>query len=278
MWRSFGAEVTILEMLPQLLPLEDESSAKLLQRAFRRRGIRFELGASFESVKHTDTGVTVTLEGGKTIDADLLLVAVGRGPVSADLGYEEAGVAIERGFVKVDPLCRTSVPSISAWSAISSTRRSSRTWGSGEGILVAERIGGLPVTPIDYDGVPRIAYCDPEVASVGITSAQAAERGLKTVEFNYSLGGNGRSVILHTQGSCKVISLAGEHGPGRVVGIHIVGSRVSSELIAEAQADLQLGRRARKTSPSSSTPIPPSPEAIGEAHLALVSKPLHVHA
>src|SRR5208283_1637785 len=113
-WRSFGAEVTIVEMLPQLLPLEDETSAKLLQRAFRRRGIRFELGTRFESVKYTDTGVLVSLAGGKTIEADLLLVAVGRGPVSDDLGYSEAGVAVERGFVKVDSLCRTSIPSISA--------------------------------------------------------------------------------------------------------------------------------------------------------------------
>src|SRR6266571_3435283 len=239
-WRSFGAEVTIVEMLPQLLPLEDETSAKLLQRAFRRRGIRFELGARFESVKHTDTGVTVTLEGGKTLDADLLLVAVGRGPVSADLGYEEAGVAVERGFVKVDSLCRTSVPSI------------------------------------DYDGVPRITYSDPEVASVGLTSAQAAERGLKTVEFNYNLGGNGRSVILQTQGAVKVIAISEEDGPGRVIGIHIVGSRVS-ELIAEAQLiynwDAEPSDVAQLIHPH-----PTQSEAIGEAHLALAGKPLHVHA
>src|SRR6185437_7888896 len=157
----------------------------------RRRGIRFELGAAFESVKHTDTGVTVTLEGGKTLDADLMLVAVGRGPVSDGLGYEEAGVAMERGFVKVDSLCRTSIPSISAVGDLINTPQLAHV-GFGEGILVAERIGGLPVTPIDYDGVPRITYSDPEVASVGITSAQATERGLKTVEFNYNLGGNGR--------------------------------------------------------------------------------------
>jgi dihydrolipoamide dehydrogenase len=274
-WRSFGAEVTIVEMLPQLLPLEDENSAKLLQRAFRRRGIRFELGASFESVKHTDTGVTVTLEGGKTIDADLLLVAVGRGPVSDGLGYEEAGVAMERRFVKVDSLCRTNIPSISAVGDLINTPQLAHV-GFGEGILVAERIGGLPVTPIDYDGVPRIAYCDPEVASVGITSAQAAERGLKTVEFNYSLGGNGRSVILQTQGACKVIALAGEDGPGRVVGIHIVGSRVG-ELIAEAQLiynwDAEPSDVAQLIHPH-----PTQSEAIGEAHLALAGKPLHVHA
>jgi dihydrolipoamide dehydrogenase len=258
-WRSFGAEVTIVEMLPQLLPLEDETSAKLLQRAFRRRGIKFELGAKFESVKHTDTGVTVTLEGGKTLDADLLLVAVGRGPVSADLGYEDAGVAMERGFVKVDGLCRTSLPSVSA-----------------VGDLVAERIGGLPVTPIDYDGVPRITYSDPEVASVGLTSTQATERGLKTVEFNYNLGGNGRSVILQTQGAAKVIAISEEDGPGRVIGVHIVGSRVS-ELIAEAQLiynwDAEPSDVAQLIHPH-----PTQSEAIGEAHLALAGKPLHVHA
>src|SRR4029077_17667300 len=204
-WRSFGAEVTIVEMLPQLLPLEDETSAKLLQRAFRRRGIKFELGAKFESVKHTDTGVTVTLEGGKTLDADLLLVAVGRGPVSAGLGYEEAGVATERGFVKVDSLCRTSLPSVSAVGDLINTPQLAHV-GFAEGIMVAERVGGLEVRPIDYDGVPRITYSEPEVASVGITTKQAAERGIQVTYVDYPLGGNGRSVILGTQGSARVIA------------------------------------------------------------------------
>ena len=274
-WRSFGAEVTIVEMLPQLLPLEDETSAKLLQRAFRRRGIRFELGTRFESVKHTDTGVSVSLAGGKTLEADLLLVAVGRGPVSDDLGYAEAGVAMERGFVKVDSLCRTSIPSISAVGDLIDTPQLAHV-GFAEGIMVAERVGGLPVTPIDYDGVPRITYSDPEVASVGLTSAQATERGLKTVEFNYNLGGNGRSVILQTQGAAKVIAISEEDGPGRVIGIHIVGSRVS-ELIAEAQLiynwDAEPADVAQLIHPH-----PTQSEAIGEAHLALAGKPLHVHA
>jgi dihydrolipoamide dehydrogenase len=274
-WRSFGAEVTIVEMLPQLVPLEDETSAKLLQRAFRRRGIRFELGARFESVKHTDTGVSVTLEGGKTLDAELLLVAVGRGPVSADLGYEEAGVTMERGFVKVDPLCRTNLPSVSAVGDLINTPQLAHV-GFGEGILVAERIGGLPVTPIDYDGVPRITYCDPEVASVGITSAQANERGLKTVEYNYSLGGNGRSVILQTQGAVKVIAISEEDGPGRVVGIHIVGSHVG-ELIAEAQLIFNWDAEPADVA-QLIHPHPTQSEAIGEAMLALAGKPLHVHA
>ena len=274
-WRSFGAEVTIVEMLPQLLPLEDETTAKLLQRAFRRRGIRFELGTRFESVKHTDTGVLISLAGGKTLEADLLLVAVGRGPVSDDLGYTEAGVAMERGFVKVDSLCRTSTPSISAVGDLIDTPQLAHV-GFAEGIMVAERVGGLPVTPIDYDGVPRITYSDPEVASVGLTSAQATERGLKTVEFTYNLGGNGRSVILQTQGAAKVIAISEEDGPGRVIGIHLVGSHVG-ELIAEAQLiynwDAEPADVAQLIHPH-----PTQSEAIGEAHLALAGKPLHVHA
>ena len=275
-WRSFGAEVTIVEMLPQLLPLEDESSAKLLQRAFRRRGIGYELGARFESVKRTDTGVTVTLAGGKTLDADLLLVAVGRGPVSASLGYEEIGVAMERGFVKVDEFCRTSVPTISAVGDLIPTPQLAHV-GFGEGIMVAERLGGLDVTPIDYDGVPRVTYSEPEVASVGITSATATERGIETTEFTYNLGGNGRSVILQTQGAAKVIAAKGEDGkPGRVLGVHLVGSRVG-ELIAEGQLIYNW-----EAEPSDVAqlihPHPTQSEAIGEAHLALAGKPLHVHA
>ena len=182
---------------------------------------------------------------------------------------------MERGFVKVDALCRTSVPTISAVGDLIATPQLAHV-GFAEGIMVAERIGGLPVTPIDYDGVPRITYCDPEVASVGITSAQAAERGLKTVEFNYPLGGNGRSVILQTQGAAKVIAISEEDGPGRVLGIHLVGSRVG-ELIAEGQLiynwDAEPSDVAQLIHPH-----PTQSEVIGEAHLALAGKPLHVHA
>jgi len=274
-WRSFGADVTIVEMLPQLLPLEDESSAKHLQRLFRRRGISFELNTVFESVKHSDTGVTVALEGGKTLEAELLLVAVGRGPVSSGLGYEENGVALDRGHVVVDPLCRTNVPTISAVGDLIATPQLAHV-GFGEGILVAERVSGLDVHPIDYDGVPRITYSDPEVASVGLTSAQVAERGLTIVEVNYPLGANGKSVILQTQGAAKVIAEADDSGPGRVLGVHLVGSRVG-ELIAEGQLiynwDAEPSDVAQLIHPH-----PTQSEIIGEAHLALAGKPLHFHA
>jgi len=271
-WRSFGAEVTIVEMLPHLLPLEEESSSKLLERAFRRRGIGQKLGVRFEGVKETESGVTVTLEGGVTLDADLLLVAVGRGPVSAGLGYEEAGVATDRGFVTVDGYCQTNVPTISAVGDLIPGPQLAHA-GFAEGILVAERLGGLPVTPIDYDGVPRVTYSDPEVASVGITSATAAARGIEFTSFTYDLAGNGKSQILQTQGAAKVIATA---GGGPVLGIHLVGAR-AGDLIAEGQLIYNW-----EATPADVAqlihPHPTQSEALGEAHLALAGKPLHVHS
>jgi dihydrolipoamide dehydrogenase len=276
-WRSFGAEVTIVEMLPHLLPTEEESSSRQLERAFRKRGIGFELGAKFESVKDTGGGVTVSLEGGKTLDAELLLVAVGRGPVSAGLGYEEAGLTVERGFVVVDEYCRTGVPTISAVGDLRPGLQLAHV-GFAEGILVAERAAGLNVTPIDYDGVPRITYSHPEVASVGITSAIAAERGIETVELNYPVGGNGKSVILQTQGAAKVIATAPADGggqPGPVLGIHLVGGRVG-ELIAEGQL-IYNWEAVPADVAQLIHPHPTQSEMIGEAHLALAGKPLHFH-
>jgi dihydrolipoamide dehydrogenase len=271
-WRSFGAEVTIVEMLPHLLPPEEESSSKLLERAFRRRGIAYKLGARFEGVKENGSGVTVTLEGGTTIDAELLLVAVGRGPVSVGLGYEDTGVAMQRGYVTVDEYCQTSVPTISAVGDLIPGPQLAHV-GFAEGIMVAERLGGLPVTPIDYDGVPRVTYSDPEVASVGITSAMAAERGIKTTEVTYDLAGNGRSQILQTSGAAKVIAT---EGGGPVLGIHLVGARVG-ELIAEGQLIYNW-----EALPSEVAqlihPHPTQSEIIGEAHLALAGKPLHFHS
>ncbi len=270
-WRSFGAEVTIIEALPHLVPLEEESSSKLLERAFRRRGISFELGARFESAKAHDSGVTITLEGGKTIETEIFLVAVGRGPVSEGLGYEEAGVKLQRGYVVVDELCRTAVPTISAVGDLIPTLQLAHV-GFAEGILVAERLAGLSPAPIDYDGVPRITYCEPEVASVGMTSTIAAERGYDVVSTTYDFAGNGRAQILGTAGAVTLISQ--QDGP--VLGVHIVGSRVG-ELIAEAQLitnwEALPGEVAELIHPH-----PTMSEAIGEAHLALAGKPLHTHS
>ncbi|GAA4188806.1 dihydrolipoyl dehydrogenase [Microbispora amethystogenes] len=269
-WRSFGAEVTIVEALPHLLPLEDESSSKLLERAFRRRGIKYELGARFESVKTTGTGVVVSLENGKTLDAEIMLVAVGRGPVSAGLGYEENGVSMERGYVLVNEFCQTSVPGVYAVGDLIPTLQLAHV-GFAEGILVAEHIAGLGPVPIDYDGVPRITYSEPEVASVGIGTSVARERGHDVVELSYNLAGNGRSKILQTQGEVKVVA----ERDGRVLGVHMVGSRVG-ELIAEAQ--LIFNWEATATDVAQLIhPHPTQSEALGEAMLALAGKPLHVH-
>jgi dihydrolipoamide dehydrogenase len=271
-WKSFGVDVTIVEALPHLVPLEDESNSKLLERAFRKRGIAFKLGARFTGVEHTATGVAVSLEDGTRIEADLLLVAVGRGPTSAGLGYEEAGIGMERGFVLADEFCRTNVPGVYAVGDLIPTPQLAHV-GFGEGILVAEHIAGLNPKPIDYDGVPRIAYCDPEVASVGITEAAANERygSDKVRTLTYDLAGNGKSQILKTAGAVKLVAL--EDGP--VVGIHMVGAR-AGELMAEAQLIYNWEAYADDVA-SLIHPHPTQSEALGEAHLALAGKPLHVH-
>ena len=270
-WSSFGAEVTIVEGLPHLVPLEEESSSKLLERAFRKRGIKQELGTRFARVEHTDAGVTVHLENGKSITAELLLVAVGRGPVSADLGYEQVGLEMDRGFVKVDGYCQTSIPTISAVGDLIPTLQLAHV-GFAEGILVAERLAGLAVTPIDYDGVPRVTYSHPEVASVGLTAKQAVDRGYEVIEAVYDLAGNGKARILGTAGAVKVV--AAKDGP--VLGIHMVGERVG-ELIAEAQLITNW-----EATPNEVAQLlhahPTMSEAIGEAHMALAGKPLHSHS
>ncbi|NHC12454.1 dihydrolipoyl dehydrogenase [Motilibacter deserti] len=269
-WKSFGADVTIVEALPHLVPLEDEASSKLLERAFRRRGIKYELGNRFNGVERTESGVKVSLADGKQLEADLMLVAVGRGPVSQGLGYEEAGVRTDRGYVIVDEYCRTSVPNVYAVGDLIPTLQLAHV-GFAEGILVAEQIAGVATTPIDYDGVPRVTYSEPEVASVGLTEAKAKEKYGEVETLVYDLGGNGRSQILKTQGSVKLV----RQKDGPVVGIHMVGARVG-ELIAEGQLiynwEALPGEVAQLIHPH-----PTQSEALGEAHLALAGKPLHVH-
>ncbi len=269
-WKSFGAEVTIIEGLSHLVALEDESSSKQLERAYRKRGINFELGVRFKSHTVTADGVTVELEDGKTFSADVLLVAVGRGPVSANLGYEEQGITMDRGYVLVDDKCRTNVPGIWAVGDLIPTLQLAHV-GFGEGILVAEEICGLNPRPINYDGVPRVTYSEPEVASVGLTTAQAKERGHDVVELNYDLAGNGKAQILLTDGSIKLVSQ--KNGP--VLGIHMVGARVG-ELLAEAQLIFNWEASADDVAPLIHA-HPTLSEAMGEAHMALAGKPLHAH-
>ena len=269
-WKSFGSEVTIIEGLPHLVPLEDESSSKQLERAFRKRGINFELGTRFKSHTVGADGVTVTLEDGKTFTAEILLVAVGRGPVSANLGYEAQGITMDRGYVLVDDKCRTNVPGIWAVGDLIPTLQLAHV-GFAEGILVAEEIAGLNPRAINYDGVPRVTYSEPEVASVGLTTAIAKERGYDVVELNYDLAGNGKAQILRTAGSIKLV--AQKDGP--VLGIHMVGARVG-ELLAEAELIFNWEASAADVAPLIHA-HPTLSEAMGEAHMALAGKPLHAH-
>jgi dihydrolipoamide dehydrogenase len=270
-WNSFGADVTIVEALPHLVPAEEETSSKQLERAFRRAGITSHLGTKVSDVDTSGDGVTVTLENGKTATAEILLVAVGRGPVSKDLGYEENGVEVDRGYVKVDAYCQTNVPTISAIGDLRPGMQLAHV-GFAEGIMVAERLAGQRVTPIDYDGVPRVTYSHPEVASVGLTTKQAKERGYDVVTAGYDFAGNGRAQILQTAGSVNLV--AAKDGP--VLGVHMVGERVG-DLVAEAQLIVNWEATADDVAPLIH-PHPTLSEAIGEAHLALAGKPLHSHS
>ena len=271
-WRSFGAEVTIIEALPHLVPAEDEQSSKALERAFRKRKIGFSLGTRFESVKTTDSGVSVTVEGDKSFEADLLLVAVGRGPVTEGLGYDEQGVTMERGFVLTDERCRTNLDGVYAVGDIVPGLQLAHR-GFQQGVFVAEQIAGLAPEPINESGIPRVTYSDPEVASVGLTEAQARElHGDEGVEvLTYDLGGNGKSQILATQGFVKLV----RRTDGPVLGVHMVGARVG-ELIGEAQLICNWDAHPEDVAPLVHA-HPTQNEALGEAHLALAGKPLHAH-
>jgi len=272
-WRSFGAEVTIVEALPRLVAAEDEASSKVLERTFKKRGIKARTGTPFQSVKTTDDGVAVTLEGGDVVEAELLLVAVGRGPVTEGLGFDEQGVEMERGFVRTDERCRTNLEGVYAVGDIVPGLQLAHR-GFQQGIFVAEDIAGLEPTPIDETGIPRVTYSHPEVASVGLDEATArATYGDDQVEtLTYDLGGNGKSQILKTQGFVKLV----RRTDGPVVGVHMVGDRVG-ELIGEAQLIYGWEAHAEDVAPLVHA-HPTQNEALGEAHLALAGKALHAHS
>jgi len=272
-WKSFGADVTIVEALPRLLAGEDEGASKLLERAFRKRGIVARTSTSFDGVESGDTGVRVTVAGGETIEADLLLVAVGRGPTTSGLGYDEQGITLERGFVLTDERLRTNVEGVYAVGDIVPGLQLAHR-GFAQGIFVAEELAGLDPVPIDETGIPRVTYCDPEVASVGLIESAAQEKyGADQVEsLTYDLGGNGKSQILKTQGFVKLV----RRKDGPVVGVHIVGAR-AGELIGEAQLIYNWEAFAEDVAPFVHA-HPTQNEALGEAHLALAGKALHAHS
>ncbi|MET0954017.1 MAG: dihydrolipoyl dehydrogenase [Aeromicrobium sp.] len=272
-WKSFGADVTIIEGLPSLVPLEDPSLSKQLERAFRKRKINFKTGVKFESVKQTDSGVTVTLENGDTIETDLVLVAVGRGPNSAGMGYEEAGITVDRGWVPTNERLATNVEGVFAVGDLVPGLQLAHR-GFAHGIFVAEEIAGLKPQPVVDSGIPRVTYCDPEIASVGITEPQAKEKygddGIETIEYN--LGGNGKSQILGTAGSIKLV----REKDGPIVGVHMIGARYGEQV---GEASLMVNWEAYPEDVAQFIHAHPTQnEALGEAALALAGKPLHSHA
>ncbi|MCR2785613.1 MULTISPECIES: dihydrolipoyl dehydrogenase [unclassified Microbacterium] len=268
-WRSFGAEVTIVEALDHLVPTEDIALSKTLERAFRKRGIASRLGVRFSGATQSADAVTVRLEDGTEIEADYLLVAVGRGPVTEGLGFEDAGVTLDRGFVMVDEQLRTGVAGLWAVGDIVPGLQLAHR-GFQQGIAVAERIAGLSPAVVPDTQVPRVTYSSPEVASVGLSEAAARElHGDAVVAYEYNLAGNARSEILGTAGIVKVVRLS----DGPILGVHLAGDRVG-ELITEGQ--LAVGWEAH---PEDIAPFvhahPTQSEALGEAFLALAGKPLH---
>jgi dihydrolipoamide dehydrogenase len=274
-YASFGSQVTIVEALPRLVPGEDEFASKLLERAYRRRKIAFKTGVKFTGAKQTDQGVTVSLETGEELEADYLLVAVGRGPNTANAGFEEAGVTMERGFVLADERLRTNLPGVFALGDIVPGPQLAHR-GFAQGIFVAEEIAGMNPPVIDEAGIPRVTYCEPEVASVGLTEAQAKEKFGEIETLTYDLAGNGKSQILQTQGAIKLIKSGAKGTEGPVVGIHMVGARVG-ELIGEAQLVYNWDAQAEDVAALVHA-HPTQNEAFGEAHLALAGKPLHAHS
>jgi dihydrolipoamide dehydrogenase len=269
-WKSFGAEVTIVEGLPHLVPAEDESMSKQLERAFRKRGIEFSLGTRFDHVDQHENGVVVTLEDGKTYEGDVLLVAVGRGPVTQNVGYDEVGITMDRGFVITNERLATNVPNVYAVGDIVPGLQLAHR-GFQQGIFVAEEIAGLNPVVIEDKNIPKVTYSDPEVASVGLSQSKAEEQyGADKVDsYEYNLAGNGRSHIIGTSGAVKVVRVV----DGPVVGISMIGARVG-ELIAEAQLAVNW-----EAHPEDVAPLihahPTQSEALGEALLHLAGKPLH---
>ncbi len=270
-YRSFGSQVTIVEALPRLVAGEDAAISKALERAFRKRKITVRTGARLESASDGGDAVTVTLESGETLTADLLLVAIGRGPVTHGLGFEDVGVTLERGFVSADERCRTAVAGVYAVGDIVPGLQLAHR-GFAQGIFVAEDIAGLSPTPVHENSIPRVTYCEPEITAVGLTEECAREKfGDDIATYEYNLGGNGKSQILQTQGFVKLIRRI----DGPVIGVHMIGARMSEQA---GEAQLIIGWDAFPDDVASLVHAHPTQnEALGEAHLALAGKPLHAH-
>lgn len=282
LYASFGADVTIIEALDRLAPGEDEEVSKELTRQFSRRGIKSFAGAKVEAVTTVNSSAEVgfvTADGKEQkLTADRCLVAVGRGPVSEGMGYEEAGIKLDRGFVISDASCRTGVDGVWAIGDLIAQPELGLPFphfqlahvAFGEGIHVAEQIAGVESVPVNYVGVPRCTYSAPEIASVGLTEKQARDAGLEVSVAKYPWSASGKATILgETAGFVKVVAERG----GRVLGIHMIGPRVT-ELIAEGQLISNWEAYPAEVA-ALLHPHPTLSEALGETMLHLAGKQLH---
>jgi dihydrolipoamide dehydrogenase len=245
-YRRFGSDVTIVELLPRLVPNEDEAISAELEKSFRRQGITVHTGSKVSAATATENDVTITIElpDGKTqsITSELLLVATGRAPVTDGLGAEDLGVTMDRGYIKVDELYRTSIPNVSAIGDVVTVGGKGphpqlAHVSSAEGILVAERLAGKDVKPLNFDHVPGCTYCDPEIGSVGLTEDEAKARGYDVRVGTFPFGVLGRAKMAgESEGFVKIVA---ERKYDEVLGVHMIGPR-STELVAEAVLALRL--------------------------------------
>jgi dihydrolipoyl dehydrogenase len=244
-FRRFGSEVTIVELLPRLVPIEDEAVSTELERSFKKQGIKVLTGTRVSSAKAGKTAVTIAGQGqdGKplSLEAEYLLVATGRGPVTSGLGAEEAGLRLERGYIHVGEDFGTGVPGISAIGDVITFDTPGHPQlahlSSAEGVALAERIAGNEFRAINYDQVPGCTYCDPEIGSVGLSEARARERGYDVKVGTFKFGVLGRARIAgEVEGFVKIVF---DKKYDEILGVHMIGPR-STELVAEATLALRL--------------------------------------
>ena len=269
-WKGYGAqEVTLIEALDAVVPREDVDTSKVLMRDLKKSGMKVHVGTKVTGVKKAEGTVTVTTESGDTFEGDLLMVAIGRGPVSEGMGFEDAGVQTDRGFITVDDHCRTSVDGVYAIGDVIPTLGLAHA-SFQEGILVAEHLAGMTVTPIDYRGIPRVYYCHPEIGAVGYTEQELKEEGIAYDKKLFPFSHNARAMMMKGSGHVKV--LAAKDG-GRVLGVHIIGPS-ATDLIAEGQ--LIYNWEALPMDVAHFVHAHPTlSEAVGEAHMALAGRGLH---
>jgi dihydrolipoamide dehydrogenase len=271
----FGSAVTLVEMLPRVLPLEDEEISAELQKAFKKRGIEVRVATRVENVKVGAKGVEVQVTsekaGKETLKAEVLLVAVGRRPLIDDLGIEGTGVEIERGFVKVDGRMKTGAPGVYAIGDLVATPAYAHV-ASHEGIVAVEAIAGKEPEPIDYDRVPNCTFSDPEVASIGLTEAAARARGHKVRVGRFPFSALGRAGILGAQEG--FVKLVGDERYDELLGIHMIGPRVT-EMVGEAGMALRLESTVEDLFHAIHA-HPTLSEALGEAALNLHGRGIHL--